>query len=140
MTILFIRRFLFAFFANFLVLGAVAAIFGDLVQGQYFPELASAEPNFLLLTLGSLAGSLILALLFPRLGVSSESDWFSSSVKLALPIGLLVYFATHLVQTGYIQVSTTGWLLEGLYDSLAPMASIVAMAYNESRLTKKGRA
>lgn len=139
MTILFIRRFLFAFVANFLVLGAVAAIFGDLVQGQYFPELASAEPNFLLLTLGSFVGSLILAMLFPKFRVSSESDWLSSSAKLAAPMGLLIYFSTHLVQTGYIQVSTTGWLLEGLYDSLAPMASVVAMAYNESRLTKSGR-
>lgn len=123
-------RILVGFIGNFALLAITAAVFGDpLVQPRFFPELASDNPNIVLILGGALLNSILLALIYPSFNIDVSHGWFGNTARIAIPLGLAVYFATHMVQAGYINVSATGWLLEGLYDSTAPMAAIFAMAF-----------
>ena len=134
------KNFLLAFLVGFTTIGAMSFVFGEAVQSTFFPEFAAASPNFALLTGGVALTSFLIAILYPRLGISKDSDWLASALKVGLVVGLLSFFATHLTQAGYLNVSTTGWLLEGLYDSLAPFFSIVAIAFaSRNRLGKASR-
>lgn len=126
-------RVLASFIPNMVLLGAAAAIFGTPVQSRYFPELAADNPNVILLLGGSLLMSLLLALLYPYLRIEVGKGWLDNALPIAILLGITIYFATHIVQAGYTTVSPTGWLLEGLYDSLAPFGSILGMAWLTNR-------
>jgi len=129
-------RIIVSFLANMVLLGVVAAVFGDPVQAKYFPELAAENPNMALLSSGALLSGILIAVVYPYLRIKVGKGWFGSALSVAVLLGLTIYFATHIVQAGYINVSVTGWLLEGLFDSTAPMASILALAWLTNRQNK----
>lgn len=127
-------RILVGFLGNFILLAVTAAVIGDpIVQPTFFPELASDNPNIFLILGGALLNSVLISILYPNLGIQVGEGWLMNSLRVAIPVGLLCYFATHLVQAGYMNVSAVGWLIEGLYDSTAPMAAVVAMTWLTNR-------
>ena len=129
-------RILVSFIANFVLIVLVSMLFGENVQATFLGEIPAAEPNMALLGGGTLLMSILLALLYPSLKIQVGSGWFMNALPVAVLMGLSIYFCTHMVQAGYTTINSTGWLLEGLYDSLAPMASILAMAALTNRQNK----
>ncbi|MEM7028691.1 MAG: hypothetical protein AAF629_03780 [Chloroflexota bacterium] len=129
-------RIIVGFLANFITIAVMAAIFGEFVQSTYFPDLAAENPNMVFLFGGVFLMSLLIVLLYPYFLIEVGSGWFVNALQFAVLFGLTVYFATHMVQAGYIVVSPVGWLLEGLYDSLAPSVSIIVLAWLTRRQNK----
>lgn len=129
-------RILVSFIANFILLAVTAAVIGEPVQAAFFPEIASDNPNILFILGGALLMSTLLAILYPYFNIDVTQGWFSASWPVAVMLGLAIYFATHMVQAGYTVIPPLGWLLEGLYDSLAPMASLLAMAFLAGRVNR----
>ncbi len=126
-------RIIVSFFAYFITLAIAAMALGDpFVQPTYFPELAAESPNMVLLVGGALLMGVLLAILYPYLRIEVDNNWFPNALRVAVPLGLII-FSTHMIQAGYINVSATGWLLEGLYDSPGPMVAIIIIAW----LTKR---
>ncbi len=131
-------RIVVSFLTNFIIMAIAAMTIGDtFVQPTYFPELASENPNMALLGGGALLMGMLIAILYPSFCIKADEKWFINAVKVAVPMGFLIFFATHMVQAGYIDVSPTGWLLEGLYDSIGPMVAIVVLAWLTKRKNQK---
>jgi hypothetical protein len=89
-----------------------------------------------LLSAGALLSGTLIAIVYPYLRIEVGNGWFGSALRMAVLLGLTIYFATHMVQAGYINVSVVGWLLEGLFDSTAPMVSILTLAWLTNRKNK----
>ncbi|MEM7127604.1 MAG: hypothetical protein AAF702_14825 [Chloroflexota bacterium] len=117
-----------------LIIAAVAL--GGIVQPTYFPELTPETEAIGLLFGGMAVMGILIALFYPYLRIETGPDWFMNALPVAVLAGLIIFFATHMIQAGYIQISATGWLLEGLYDSVAPMVSIMALAWLTNRQNK----
>lgn len=111
----------------------MAVVFGNRVQPAFFPELEPQTESFGWLLGGMLLMGLLIAYLYPFFRIEVAKGWFVNALKVAVPFGLTIFFATHMVQAGYIQISATGWLLEGLYDSAAPMVAVVVLAWLSHR-------
>jgi len=119
-----------------IILILMAVLFGNRVQPAYFPELEPQTESFGWLLGGMVLMGLFIAYLYPFLRIEVGEGWFTHALKVAVPFGLTIFFATHMVQAGYIQISATGWLLEGLYDSAAPMVAVVVLAWLSHRKHK----
>ncbi|MEM7345479.1 MAG: hypothetical protein AAF485_14655 [Chloroflexota bacterium] len=131
-------RMLVSFLAIPITLTIVALLFGEgYVQPTFFPELALTDTRMPLILAGSLLMGVLIAIIYPAFHIDVAHYWFRNSLSVAVPFGLLVFFATHIVQAGYMLFPTTGWLLEGLYDSLAPMVAIVALSWLDHRHSRQ---
>ena len=106
----------------------VGLAIGERAQARYFPELALDETRAPFILGGALLIGSLIALLYPHLHVSVGEDWALSAAKVAVPLGLLMFVAMHMYQAGYMLFPTTGWVLEGVYDSVAPMAAVMTLA------------
>ncbi len=73
-----------------------------------------------LLSSGALLSGILIAVVYPYLRIEVGDGWFGRALRVAVLLGLTIYFATHMVQAGYINVSATGWLLEGLFYLTVP--------------------
>lgn len=114
----------------------MAVVFGNRVQPAFFPELEPQTESFGWLLSGMVLMGLLVAYLYPFLRIEVGEGWFTNALKVAVPFGLTVFFATHMVQAGYINISATGWLLEGLYDSVAPMVAVMVLTWLSHRKAK----
>ncbi|MFZ4816718.1 MAG: hypothetical protein ACOYL5_19435 [Phototrophicaceae bacterium] len=131
-------RFIVSFFALAITLIVFAMTLGSIVQLTYFPEFLPGEgaESFGILFGGVAVMALGIALLYPRFAIQTGTGWFMDALRVGLLIGLTVFLSTHMIQAGYIKISPVGWLLEGLYDSTAPLVAVLVLAWMTQRKNK----
>lgn len=128
-------RFGVAFFAITVPLVIIAMTLGNFVQNQFLADFLPPpeDEGFAILFGGVAVMAACLAFIYPSLGIKTGDGWFMSALGVAVPLGVMIFLATHMVQAGYTTLPALGWALEGTYDSVAPMVGVIALAWMTNR-------
>lgn len=121
---LWMLRWLVAFVAMFVVNGAMAAlIIGPLLEGRY-EEIVASSPMVVALVAGY--GLIAISLVAIHHLTRAGSDWARTTVVGVLA-GAGIFLGPHVVQAGYTNIDSFGWVVSGLLDSAGPLAALLAL-------------
>ena len=122
------------FVPMFVTNGLLAAfVIGPLLEHRY-QDIIASPGNFPLLIAGYLIIALAMVFLFNEVKLST--NWLQQGLTVGLLVGLLGFFGTHTVLTGYTSLDPFGFIVSGLFDSLGPTLGMLAIAYVGHRSRK----